>query len=206
MCYACRHRGHELLTPARPRTGPRSSARTTAGRTGSTAGSPPRPACAASTPSNRPTTRWCALPVAVWAGWVFVNATGGRPGPFADYLGGLAGLIEPYRPASLRAAASHTYEVAANWKVIVENYHECYHCPLIHPELCRVSPPTSGLTTGTCPAPGWAARWTCATHAETMSLDGRSGGRFDRRGAAAEPCRVPRACSRTCWSRPIPTT
>ncbi|HWM01459.1 MAG TPA: SRPBCC family protein, partial [Actinophytocola sp.] len=33
---------------------------------------------------------------------------------------------------------------AANWKAISENYHECYHCPLIHPELCEVSPPTSG--------------------------------------------------------------
>ena len=39
---------------------------------------------------------------------------------------------------------THTYDVAANWKVIVENYQECYHCSMIHPELCRVSPPTSG--------------------------------------------------------------
>ena len=28
--------------------------------------------------------------------------------------------------------------------MIAENYHECYHCPLIHPELCQVSPPDSG--------------------------------------------------------------
>ena len=41
-------------------------------------------------------------------------------------------------------ADRHTYEIAANWKVIAENYHECYHCPLIHPELCQVSPPDSG--------------------------------------------------------------
>ena len=41
-------------------------------------------------------------------------------------------------------ADRHTYEVAANWKVIAENYHECYHCPLIHPELCQVTPPDSG--------------------------------------------------------------
>jgi Rieske 2Fe-2S family protein len=44
----------------------------------------------------------------------------------------------------LRLADRHSYEVAANWKVIAENYHECYHCPLIHPELCRVTPPSSG--------------------------------------------------------------
>ena len=41
-------------------------------------------------------------------------------------------------------ADRHSYEVAANWKVIAENYHECYHCPLIHPQLCEVSPPDSG--------------------------------------------------------------
>ncbi len=28
--------------------------------------------------------------------------------------------------------------------MVAENYHECYHCPLIHPELCAVSPPDSG--------------------------------------------------------------
>jgi Rieske 2Fe-2S family protein len=41
-------------------------------------------------------------------------------------------------------AASHEYELAANWKLAVENYQECYHCPAIHPELCRISPPDSG--------------------------------------------------------------
>ena len=34
--------------------------------------------------------------------------------------------------------------MAANWKILVENYHECYHCSSIHPELCEVSPPKSG--------------------------------------------------------------
>ena len=41
-------------------------------------------------------------------------------------------------------AATHTYDAAANWKILTENYHECYHCPTIHPELCSVSPPHSG--------------------------------------------------------------
>ena len=53
-------------------------------------------------------------------------------------------MLAPYDPASLVLADRHTYEVAANWKVIAENYHECYHCPLIHPELCQVTPPDSG--------------------------------------------------------------
>ncbi len=37
-----------------------------------------------------------------------------------------------------------TYEIAANWKTITENYHECYHCPSIHPALCDVTPVDSG--------------------------------------------------------------
>ncbi len=32
------------------------------------------------------------------------------------------------------------YDVAANWKVMLENYNECYHCAGVHPELCRVVP------------------------------------------------------------------
>ena len=92
------------------------------------------------------------LPVERWHGWVFVHAVnpledGGPPShvtPFVDHVGALEDLVGPYVPESLLLADRHTYEVAANWKVIAENYHECYHCPLIHPELCQVSPPTSG--------------------------------------------------------------
>ena len=32
------------------------------------------------------------------------------------------------------------YEVDANWKVMLENYNECYHCAGVHPELCRLVP------------------------------------------------------------------
>ena len=85
------------------------------------------------------------LPVHVWSGWVFGHAASPvAPVPFEEHLGELAGIVEPYAPERLTLADRHTYEVAANWKVIAENYHECYHCPLIHPELCAVTPPTSG--------------------------------------------------------------
>ena len=59
-------------------------------------------------------------------------------------MGGLTGLVAPYAPETLMLRARHDYVVKANWKVVTENYHECYHCPLIHPELCQVSPPSSG--------------------------------------------------------------
>lgn len=89
------------------------------------------------------------LRVGRWHGWVFVHGAtplrgGGPVVPFADHVGGLEDIVGPYAPESLLLADRHTYEVGANWKVIAENYHECYHCPLIHPELCQVSPPTSG--------------------------------------------------------------
>jgi glycine betaine catabolism A len=78
-----------------------------------------------------------------WAGWVFVDVSGSAP-PFHDVHAGLDEQVRPWAPERLVPAATHRYELAANWKLVHENYNECYHCPLIHPELCRVSPPDSG--------------------------------------------------------------
>ncbi|MEO0973180.1 MAG: aromatic ring-hydroxylating dioxygenase subunit alpha, partial [Pseudomonadota bacterium] len=44
-----------------------------------------------------------------------------------------------YRMASLRRAHREVYEVRANWKLLCENYSECYHCPGAHPQLARIS-------------------------------------------------------------------
>ena len=92
--------------------------------------------------------RLVELPVRVWQGWVFGHALHPLGSPevpsFDEHLGALDAVLAPYAPGKLVVADRHTYEVAANWKVIAENYHECYHCPLIHPELCQVTPPTSG--------------------------------------------------------------
>jgi Rieske 2Fe-2S family protein len=112
------------------------------------------------------------LPLTVWHGWVLVNATG-NAAPAADHLGALDDLVAPYRPAELRLGGRHDYTVAANWKVIVENYHECYHCPLIHPELCAVTPPDSGDNLDL-PGAWVGGSMELRDDAETMSLDGRS--------------------------------
>jgi Rieske 2Fe-2S family protein len=45
-----------------------------------------------------------------------------------------------YRMGELRVARRIDYDVAANWKVIVENYNECLHCPTVHPELVALVP------------------------------------------------------------------
>jgi Rieske 2Fe-2S family protein len=114
------------------------------------------------------------LPLESWHGFLFVNGSGDAP-PFAEHVGALDDLVAPYQPERLVPLASHAYDLACNWKVILENYHECYHCPLIHPELCQVSPPASGDNFELDGA------WVGGTmdlkdHAATMSLDGHSDG------------------------------
>jgi Rieske 2Fe-2S family protein len=115
------------------------------------------------------------LPAVDWHGWLFVNATGTAAQSFPDHVGALAEHVAPYRPETLVVKARHEYEVAANWKIIAENYHECYHCPLIHPELCAVTPPTSGDNWRE-PGAWVGGSMELRAHAQTMSLDGVSHG------------------------------
>ena len=114
------------------------------------------------------------LPVAEWHGLVFVDESR-QAEPLAAGLGSLDELIAPYELERLVVAGQHTYDAAANWKILTENYHECYHCPVIHPELCKVSPPRSGENLS---APGiWVGGWMDLRDGmATMSLDGSSRG------------------------------
>jgi Rieske 2Fe-2S family protein len=124
--------------------------------------------------SETPAETLAQVRVAEWHGWVFVNASGEAP-PFRDHAGGLGALVAPYEPERLAVAARQDYEVAANWKILSENFHECYHCSSIHPELCRVSPPDSGDNLQ--PDGAWVSGWMeLVDHAETMSLTGESHG------------------------------
>jgi Rieske 2Fe-2S family protein len=110
--------------------------------------------------------------VATWRGFVFVNASGDAP-PLSEWLGDLEDIARPYETEKLVVMARHEYELPANWKLVVENYHECYHCPQIHPELCRVSPPDSGVSRDGGGA--WVGGWQeFAGDGVTMSLDGTS--------------------------------
>ena len=118
-----------------------------------------------------------------WHGWAFVNASGDAP-PLADHLGDLGDHIRPYEPERLIVAASHSYVVESNWKIAHENYHECYHCSNIHPELCVVTPPDSGRDLR--PSGVWSGgSMDLRPNAATMSLTGESGG-TPLRGLTAE--------------------
>jgi glycine betaine catabolism A len=119
------------------------------------------------------------LPVQRWQGWLFVHAATSleQRGAvnFSDYLGDLDRLVAPYAPGDLVLGDRHSYEVAANWKVITENYHECYHCPLIHPELCQVTPPSSG-DNYVMPGAWVGGSMVLRDGMQTMSITGESGG------------------------------
>jgi Rieske 2Fe-2S family protein len=110
--------------------------------------------------------------IEVWHGWVFVNLSDDAP-PFAEWVGDLEALAAPYEPERLRPGRSRSYEAAVNWKLVHENYNECYHCPQIHPELCRVTPPDSGFNRHLSGA--WVGGiMSLAPGASTMSLNGQS--------------------------------
>ncbi len=115
------------------------------------------------------------LPAVEWHGLIFVDTSGGAAGSLADTLGKLDDLVAPYEPERLVTAGVHSYDSAANWKILTENYHECYHCPSIHPELCRVTPPRSGENYHEDGA--WIGGWMeLRDGMDTMSLDGTSHG------------------------------
>lgn len=80
------------------------------------------------------------LPLATWAGFVFVNLEKGAQALSAVSLPDLT----RFRLERLKRARRLDYEIDANWKIVCENYSECYHCPLAHPQLHRVSDITSG--------------------------------------------------------------
>jgi phenylpropionate dioxygenase-like ring-hydroxylating dioxygenase large terminal subunit len=113
-----------------------------------------------------------------WQGFVFLNLDPDA-GPLADQLGDLVDHVERFDFAALRPAKTITYDVAANWKFIAENYSECYHCPGLHPQLNKLTPYDLGEEYQTNGA--WQGGWMeFAAGVETMALDGGQGSRRGR--------------------------
>jgi Rieske 2Fe-2S family protein len=76
-----------------------------------------------------------------WGGCAFVRLEGqGEAASLLQQLGDAPQRVANYGLDRLRAGGSLRYDVRANWKVILENYNECYHCAGVHPELCRIVP------------------------------------------------------------------
>lgn len=120
---------------------------------------------------------WGLAPVnlGIWQGLVFINISNDAP-PLLEYLDDMPGYFERYDLAGLRRARQIDYEVAANWKAIVENYSECYHCPGVHPQLNKITPYNLGEWL---PSEGpWTGSWMPVTgDHETLTMDGQLHGR-----------------------------
>ena len=77
--------------------------------------------------------------LAIWEGFIFVNLAD-APTPLENFFAALEGKFAHWNLPRLRSARRIEYDVAANWKLIIQNYSECYHCPGVHPALSKISP------------------------------------------------------------------
>jgi Rieske 2Fe-2S family protein len=111
----------------------------------------------------------------LWDGHIFINLgihPGQQPEPLAQQLGGLPEKFAPWRMHELRLYKRIVYDVTANWKLIVLNYNECLHCPLLHPVLNRLTDYLGADNES--PAPTYSGGvMGFAAGVETMSMDGK---------------------------------
>lgn len=101
------------------------------------------------------------LPVAVdsWGPLVFVSLDAAPP-PLFEHLGDLPQRTAGYRLDEWQLARTNRYEIAANHKLVAENFMEYYHLPWVHPGLVKVSPMAAhhrwqgpGMYSGFCTSP-----------------------------------------------------
>ncbi len=115
---------------------------------------------------------WSLHPVLVetWGPLVFVNPDVGAA-PLAETLGELPAQMAArgIEPAGFEyRGRSRELVVAANWKIVVENFLECYHCPVAHKSFSRlidVDPDSYLLTTGA---------WSSSQYGPVQSGNGRA--------------------------------
>lgn len=84
----------------------------------------------------------CTLPHAAvheWEGFIFINLHK-NPAPFEKQMEALMGKFGEWKMSELRIARTIRYELNCNWKLILQNYQECYHCPGVHPLLTKLTP------------------------------------------------------------------
>ncbi len=80
-----------------------------------------------------------AVNLTLWEGFIFVNLAD-SPTSLEEWFAPLAGRFSHWNLPLLRSARRIEYDVRANWKLIFENYSECYHCPGVHPALSKLTP------------------------------------------------------------------
>jgi glycine betaine catabolism A len=106
--------------------------------------------------------------VATWGGFVFLNLDRDAAPPLD--VSDLDEKFKRYRLGELRIGKRIVVDVRANWKLVAENFSECFHCPPVHPELCRVV--IAYRDAGAWGLRGAESRAEYAQGAQTLTLDG----------------------------------
>jgi Rieske 2Fe-2S family protein len=92
--------------------------------------------------------------VRIFYGFIFINLSDGEPVDFEASFADLAPYLDFHGFADARIAFSRSYPTQANWKLVVENFVECYHCAPAHPEFCSMHPPEALIAFGAGPSSG----------------------------------------------------
>ncbi|MDG1418294.1 MAG: aromatic ring-hydroxylating dioxygenase subunit alpha [Maricaulis sp.] len=74
--------------------------------------------------------------VSIISGLIFISLQASSP-TIQPASKALTPILEAFGTSALKIAASESYNIAANWKLAIENYHECYHCGPAHPEYSQ---------------------------------------------------------------------
>jgi glycine betaine catabolism A len=106
----------------------------------------------------------------VWDGNLFINLSS-NPSPLSRHLGALKEKFRPWAMENLKLGHRILYDVEANWKLLVQNYSECLHCPVIHPALQKLSHYLSGENEPAHPT-YLGGRMVLKPEIKTMTMDG----------------------------------
>jgi Rieske 2Fe-2S family protein len=107
----------------------------------------------------------------VWDGHIFINLSP-DPSPLREQLAELPAKFASWHMQDLRLGHRIVYDVKANWKLIIQNYNECLHCPNLHPALNKLSHYLSGENEPL-QATYMGGRMDLRPGVETLSMDGR---------------------------------
>ena len=134
------------------------------------------------------------VPVELLAGCIYIALSNEAP-DFSPFRAAVAPLLAPYKMTDAKVAFESTLVEKANWKLVMENARECYHCGACHPELKRSYPVSvgrdsadteynrgfaarmekMGLSTAMVEGAWWhAERYALNPGMESISMDGRA--------------------------------
>ena len=95
-----------------------------------------------------------ACHIRVFHGLIFINLSQDEPVDFDETFGDMGPILDYHGIADARIAHAGSYPTAANWKLVVENFFECYHCVPSHPEFCSMHAAESIVAVGAGPSSG----------------------------------------------------